>query len=93
MRPQHPKLVILDTPIRGEDVREGFDPFRDIVHAETRLGYFGANRAFDDTWSWFLVTVKRDEDDFDTIGCEDFRTLEECINNADRQLRHLLARS
>jgi len=93
MIPEHPELKILGLPVRGEDVKEGYDPFRDIVHVHTPLGYFGANRCSEGKWDWFLVTVKRDEDDFDTLGCDDFYSLKECIENADRQLRWIAEKS
>lgn len=87
MSPEHPELKILGLPVYGESVREGFDPFYCIVHAHTPLGYFGASKCSENNWYWFLVTITRDADDFDTLGCDGFYTLESCIKNADRQLR------
>lgn len=91
--PQHPTLKILGVPIFGEDVREGFDPFKDVVRAQTPLGYFGATRMSNGTWSWYLQTSERAADDFDSIGCEVYGDLAACIANADRQLRALRDRS
>lgn len=86
MRPEHKTLKVMGATLYGEDVKEGIDPFHDIVFANTIFGYFGATRSANGRWSWFLQTECRAPDDFDGIECEVYGGLETCIENANRQL-------
>lgn len=85
--PEHPTLRVLGLPLLGE---RGEDPFSDIVYAHTPLGYFGATRMSDRSWHWYLITVERAPDDFDSIGTDVYGDLAACIDNANRQLEAVL---
>lgn len=87
---EHSRLTTFGKPVLGEDVKDGYDPFHDIVLAHTPLGQAILTRMSNQTWCWVLQTVKRQEDDFDCIGSDGHKDLETAAYSLERQIRSLI---
>jgi len=85
----HQSASVLGVKVATDD-----GDFKDLAYCDSPLGRVSFTRARMDRWEWYLETIHREADDFDTISCSgQFHGLEAAASDCDKQLRALVKKA